>query len=508
MPFKDCLTGQAAGSCSDMAALLASVLFASGLAAFFCALHEVLLILRYLWFPPRSPVSREPGLWPAVTVQAALYNEPAVAVQCVEAMLALEYPGQLEIQFLDDSTDETTELLRGALQARDGVRKAVILHRTHREGYKAGALASGLKQARGDLIAVFDADFVPSRDFLLRMVPLFSSGERIGMVQARWEFSNRTESWLTRSMAVGIENHFVLEQESRFRSGLWCNFNGTAGIWRRQAIEDAGGWSSDTLTEDVDLSYRAQMKGWSFVFASNVTALCELPPRISTFRAQQMRWCRGCTQTARKLGGALLRADAPLVKRVFGLLHVLSFSALPALLLNAVFWLPSALAGGAALEWISKLNAAFLGVSSCAVLVSYAMSQRMLHADWLRRLLGLPGLLLIGSGLTLSGAGAWIAGISGRRAEFVRTEKFAGTAGRRKPEAGRGGAVAAHALFAIYMAGSTWYSWQIGAHWMTPLLAIQGVAALFVAAAEAREIIISVSRPASEVREEQHAHAE
>ncbi len=480
-----------------MSHVLLILLLASGLVAFLFALHEISLLVLCFVCRPRVPEAAEPSTWPPLTVQIPFFNDPAVASRSVEAALALEYPGELEIQLLDDSTDVTTKLLERTAAGRGAQGHARLIHRASRDGYKAGALAGGLALAKGELIAILDSDFLPPADFLLRLVPLLLTTERTAMVQARWEFLNREENWITRSVAIGMENHFALEQEARFRGGLWCNFNGSGGIWRRSAIEEAGGWSSDTLTEDLDLSYRAQLKGLDFAFALEVPVPCELPPRIATFLDQQRRWCRGCTQTARKLARSIVRAKVPFGRRLFALLHLFGFSALPALLLNALLWLPAAVWGGPAFGWVSRANAAFLGVSSTAVLLSYGASQRLLHADWLRRLLHLPGLLLIGSGLTLSGAAAWFAGILGGRAAFVRTEKFAGSSSSR-PQAAGWSSVFLHGAFGLYLFLSSWYSILIEHYWMTPLLVVQGGASLFVSLVEVRELAAPRLLPLSE----------
>jgi cellulose synthase/poly-beta-1,6-N-acetylglucosamine synthase-like glycosyltransferase len=266
---------------------------------------------------------------PTVTVQLPLYNEAEVAARVIAAAGALRWPAdKLEIQVLDDSTDETTaiaEVACATLRAR-GI-AATVVHRDDRRGYKAGALADGLLVARGDAIAIFDADFVPPPDFLERTVPYIAAGA--GMVQARWGHLNETQSLLTRLQAVLLDAHFVVEQPSRARQGRWFQFNGTAGVWSRSAIARAGGWHDDTLTEDLDLSYRAQLAGERFVYLTDLVAPAELPADLTAFKAQQHRWGKGMAQALRKCGPRILTARAPILTRVEALLHLSSALAWP-----------------------------------------------------------------------------------------------------------------------------------------------------------------------------------
>ncbi|HNC95859.1 MAG TPA: glycosyltransferase, partial [Myxococcota bacterium] len=287
-----------------------------------------------------------PDLLPLVTVQVPLYNERDVAPRLVEAVVALNWPpDRLQIQILDDSTDDTLVGCEAALRlARQKGVAVEVLRRSRREGYKAGALQAGLASARGELIAIFDADFVPAPDFLQRMVPSFTD-PAVGMVQARWGHLNEPASALTRAQALMLDGHFVVEHTARFRAGLWFHFNGTAGLWRRRCVEAAGGWSADTLTEDLDLSYRAQLAGWKFVYRVEEVVPAELPDSLSAFCTQQSRWARGSMQTLRKLLFPLLRSSAPLKNRVEAILHLCANLAWPlglgvALLLPAVVGLP------------------------------------------------------------------------------------------------------------------------------------------------------------------------
>ncbi|MEO0649935.1 MAG: glycosyltransferase, partial [Planctomycetota bacterium] len=300
-------------------------------------IHRFLLLRAFR----RSPWQRDriaasaPRQWPTVTVQLPIYNERNVVERLVEAAGALRYPRErLEIQVLDDSTDDTADLARAAvagLQAR-GL-DADHVRRPDRRGYKAGALDYGLRTARGELIAIFDADFVPQPDFLERLVGEFDDAPDVGMVQARWGHINRDQSVLTRAQSALLDGHFVIEHTARAAAGHYFNFNGTAGLWRRAAIDAAGGWEHDTLTEDLDLSYRAQLAGWRFVYRPDVVAPAEVPADLAAFKNQQHRWARGSAQVLRKLGLRLLRAPIPWRLRIEALAQHLGAAARPAVLL-------------------------------------------------------------------------------------------------------------------------------------------------------------------------------
>ena len=272
-------------------------------------------VMAYLYYKYKGNLPAPRGRFetpPRVTIQLPVYNEMYVVERLIDAVARIDYPrDRLEIQVLDDSTDETQGIARAKVERlkRHG-HDIVYLHRNNRQGFKAGALQEGLKIARGELVAVFDADFVPSPDFLRKSVNYFTD-ERIGMVQVRWEHLNRDYSHLTQAQAIFLDGHFVIEHTARNRSGRFFNFNGTAGVWRRATIEDAGCWQHDTLTEDLDLSYRAQLKGWQFVYLPEVVSPAEVPVEMNAFKSQQHRWAKGSIQTARKLLPRILRSDLP-----------------------------------------------------------------------------------------------------------------------------------------------------------------------------------------------------
>ncbi len=297
----------------------------AGLAAY--GLHRLWMMwCRFRISPASPPVLNLPqATSPLVTVQIPLYNEPRVARRIIDAVAALDWPEEkLQIQVLDDSNDETRTITRqrAAFWRRKGKCISVIC-RHHRIGYKAGALSEGLKRASGEFIAVFDADFVPTPDFLKKTIPYFERSN-IGMVQARWAFLNANYSWLTRLQALLLSAHFGIEHRVRCHRRLFFNFNGTAGIWRKRAIESAGGWQSDTVTEDLDLSYRAQLMGWRFVYVHDVLVPSELPVTLADFRSQQERWSKGAIQTARKLLPRVLSASLPLSVKLEAVAHLLA----------------------------------------------------------------------------------------------------------------------------------------------------------------------------------------
>lgn len=360
--------------------------------------------------------------WPGLTVQLPVYNEPHVVERLLDAAARLEYPGHLEIQLLDDSTDETTELAAGRIA--DLRANGTVIHhirRADRSGFKAGALSAGLSQTGSELFVVFDADFVPCSDLLLRMVPWFADTE-VGMVQARWEHLNRTESSLTRIQAVYLDAHFAIESAARHLSGRFFNFNGTAGIWRRQAILDAGGWSSSTVTEDLDLSYRAQLAGWKFVFLPSVTVPGEVPSSLNGFQEQQYRWVKGSVQTARKLLPAILSSGLPWRVRVEASFHLTNNAAYPMTLMLALLLVPSLLIRERpGLEWTLALDFLLFSSSTVPVILFYLAGQRRIgrRAAWRELLCVLP----IGVGLSIRNSAAVLEGLIRSGGTFHRTPK-------------------------------------------------------------------------------------
>ncbi|MEM7048701.1 MAG: cellulose synthase family protein [Acidobacteriota bacterium] len=428
-----------------------------GILAIF-GIHRMVLVVLY--WRSRKRVAVEPAPpeeWPLVTVQLPLYNEMYVARRLIDAVCEIDYPRErLEIQVLDDSTDETRQIVADAVarQADLGV-PIRHLHREDRTGFKAGALEAGLKQTKASLVAVFDADFLPSKDFLRRTVPYFSD-PGIGMVQARWDHLNREFSLLTRIQAIFLDGHFVIEHTARNRSGCFFNFNGTAGIWRRQAIEQAGGWQHDTLTEDLDLSYRSQMAGWRFLYLPDLLVPAELPVEINGFKSQQYRWAKGSIQTGRKLLRRIFAADLPWRVKAEAAVHLTNNVSYLLMVVLALLVFPAmVLRRGSSIELLLLIDLPLFLAATVSVLVFYSASQIAGGRNWRRSLRWLPALMGLGIGLSLSNSAAVLSGFRQRGGEFVRTPKFSivERADGWKPKryrAGRSMTLLLEVVFALY----------------------------------------------------------
>jgi cellulose synthase/poly-beta-1,6-N-acetylglucosamine synthase-like glycosyltransferase len=367
-----------------------------------------------------------PDEWPVVTVQLPLYNEMYVVDRLVQAVCRLDYPkDRLEIQVLDDSTDETRDIAALAVQryAAQGF-DIKYIHRTNRHGFKAGALDAALKVMRGKYVAIFDADFVPNPDFLKRTVPYFAD-PKVGMVQARWTHLNGDFSLLTKVQSILLDAHFVLEHGGRNRSGRFFNFNGTAGIWRPEAIASGGGWQHDTLTEDLDLSYRTQLKGWQFVFLPDVEAPAEVPVEMNAFKSQQHRWAKGSIQTCLKLLPHILRSNAPAAVKAEAFFHLSANFNYLLMTILSVLMFPSMMIRYN-MGWYEMLliDVPLFFAATASVANFYIVSQRELYPDWKTRLKYLPFLMSIGIGLSVNNTRAVIEAILDKKSEFVRTPKF------------------------------------------------------------------------------------
>src|SRR5882762_5065785 len=389
--------------------------------------HRYYLVYLYMRNKDKEPTLGPPlDPLPPVTIQLPLYNEMYVADRLIDAVCRIEYPRELlEIQVLDDSVDETCSIAELAVRrfAAQGV-DIKYYHRANRNGYKAGALEAGLKAARGEFIAIFDADFIPTSDFLLRLVPHFAN-PRVGMVQARWGHINQDYSLLTKIQSILLDGHFVLEHGGRNRSGRFFNFNGTAGAWRRVAIDDAGGWQHDTLTEDLDLSYRAQLRGWRFVFLSDLIAPAEVPVEMNAFKSQQHRWAKGSIQTCRKLLPILLRAKLPLGVKAEAFFHLTANFNYPFMCLMSVLMFP-AMVIRYNMGWYEMLliDVPLFFAATASVANFYMVCQRELHDDWISRVKYLPFLMSIGIGLTVNNTKAVFEALFDKQSEFARTPKY------------------------------------------------------------------------------------
>ena len=389
--------------------------------------HRLWLLWVY-WRRRPPPQAVAPVDWPVVTVQLPLYNERLVAERLIRAVSLLDYPAdRLQIHVLDDSTDETAVICdQVTAELREAGVDIRVLRRVGREGFKAGALREGAKHARGDIFAIFDADFVPPRDFLKRTIPHLH-GE-VGMVQVRWGHLNLDESWLTLAQGALLDGHFVIEHTARYSGGRWFNFNGTAGVWRRQAIEDGGGWQDDTLTEDLDLSYRVQLAGWRFVYLDDVVAPAELPSSIAAFRSQQHRWAKGAAQTARKMLGAIWRARVPLGTKVEATVHLTANTGYPFVLALSLLMPWAAWARTAGAPSLVVLDLLLFVAASVSVFLFYGVAVWRAGAGVPGRVARVPVALALGLGMAASQTRAVVQGLIGPIGEFVRTPK-AGSGG-------------------------------------------------------------------------------
>jgi cellulose synthase/poly-beta-1,6-N-acetylglucosamine synthase-like glycosyltransferase len=393
--------------------------------------HRFFLVREYTKHKDRAagpvPVVADADL-PMVTVQLPFYNEMYVIERLIDSVAAFDYPkDKLEIQILDDSTDETTaiaELAARRLEARGFI--VSYIHRTDRTGFKAGALDKGLKVAKGEFIAIFDADFVPDPDFLKRTVPYFLVNDKLAVVQARWGHLNPDYSLLTRIQAVMLDGHFILEHGGRNRAGCFFNFNGTAGLWRATAIPDAGGWQHDTLTEDLDLSYRAQLKGWQFLFVPQVVAPAELPVEMNSFKSQQHRWAKGSIQTCKKNLPQILQADLPFKVKFEAFFHLTANFNYVLMLALSLLMFPAMIVRyemGYA-EWlIIDLPAFFLATFSVANFYSFSQYEAY-PQTWKSKLKYLPAVMAVGIGLTVNNLRAVLEAALGQESEFKRTPKY------------------------------------------------------------------------------------
>lgn len=390
-------------------------------------LHRYQLVYLYLRNKKRTPEPRRFETLPRVTIQLPIYNEMFVVERLLESVARIHYPPELlEIQLLDDSTDETQHVARKAVEVlrKQGV-DIHYLHRERRTGFKAGALEEGLKVAKGEFIAIFDADFIPDPEFLNKTIHHFTD-PRVGMIQTRWGHINRDYSHLTQVEAMILDGHFVMEHGGRYHSGRFFNFNGTAGIWRRKAIESSGGWQHDTLTEDTDLSYRAQMEGWKFIYLPEVVCPAELPVEMTAFKNQQFRWAKGLVQTGIKLLPRILKSDLSWKVKSEAIFHLTANCSYPLMVLFSFIFLPAMIVRFYQ-GWFQMLfidlplfMAATMSVSSF-----YMISQRELYPDsWRKRLKYLPFMMSVGIGLSVSNSRAVLEALLGIQTSFKRTPKY------------------------------------------------------------------------------------
>jgi cellulose synthase/poly-beta-1,6-N-acetylglucosamine synthase-like glycosyltransferase len=389
--------------------------------------HRYYLVYEYTKHRDRVPGPMPlPGVLPRVCIQLPIYNEMYVADRLIDACVEMDYPRELlEIQVLDDSTDETRGIAELAVlrHAARGV-NITYLHRTDRSGFKAGALENGLKHTGAPFVAIFDADFIPPADFLQRTLGHFND-EKVGMVQARWGHINQDFSLLTKMQSIFLDGHFVLEHGARNRAGCFFNFNGTAGIWRRMVIADAGGWQHDTLTEDLDLSYRAQLRGWKFVFLPDLVSPAELPVEMNSFKSQQHRWAKGSIQTCRKVLPQILASDLPFKVKAEAFFHLTAnFNYLLMIVLSMLMF--PAMYVRYSMGWTEALliDVPFFIAATFSVANFYTVCQRELYPDWISRVKYLPVVMAVGIGLAVNNTRAVLEAVFGKETEFTRTPKY------------------------------------------------------------------------------------
>lgn len=416
--------------------LIPIIIYGIALLFIFCySLIQIQLVIKYrryqkqqkLRLAKHSDVSFEP----TVTIQLPLFNEKYVTERLIDCVAALDYPnGKLEIQVLDDSTDETIEITKSKVEEirKTGI-NIVYIHRTDRSGYKAGALAEGTKIAKGEFIAIFDADFLPEKDFIQRMVQPFQN-EQVGMVQSRWEHINERYSLLTKLQAFGLDAHFSVEQGGRNAGHHFINFNGTAGIWRKTAIADAGGWQSDTLTEDLDLSYRAQLKGWQFIFLEEVGAPAELPAVMNALKTQQFRWNKGAAECVRKNLGRVLRSeDIGFGTKMNAIFHLMNSAIFICIVILALLSIPMLSIKNNFEEYktLFLLAGSFLITLPILALFYWTSMSRNYTSKikaFFHFVFLFPMFLAVSMGLSLHNAMAVLEGYIGKKSAFIRTPKF------------------------------------------------------------------------------------
>ena len=389
--------------------------------------HRYYLVYLYMRNRDKEPTAQPPlDPLPTVTIQLPLYNEMYVADRLIDAVAAIEYPRELlEIQVLDDSTDETRSISELAVRrlAAQGI-DIKYYHRTDRRGFKAGALEAGLKVARGEFVAIFDADFIPTAGFLTQLMPHFRD-PRVGMVQARWGHINQDYSLLTKIQAILLDGHFILEHGGRHRGGRFFNFNGTAGVWRRVAIDDAGGWEHDTLTEDLDLSYRAQLRGWRFVFVPGVIAPAEVPVEMNAFKSQQHRWAKGSVQTCRKLLPRILRSDLPFGVKAEAFFHLsANFNYILMCLLSILMFPSMVIRYNMGWYEMILIDVPLFFAATFSFCNFYMVCQREIHTDWRARIKYVPFLMSVGIGLSVNNTRAVVEALFNKQSEFTRTPKY------------------------------------------------------------------------------------
>lgn len=396
-----------------------SILFVFGL-------HGFVMIFYHRKYGHNNPVPKKVfDEEPMVTIQLPLYNEMYVIERLINSVCEIEYPkDKMEIQVLDDSTDETTAIVAKIVEQKKQQGFDIShIRRGTREGYKAGALKEGMKIAKGEYIAIFDADFIPNKEFLKKTLSFFND-DKIGMVQTRWEHLNGDYSIITKAQALALDGHFVIEQSVRNKSGFFINFNGTGGIWRKSCIEEAGNWHADTLTEDLDLSYRAQLMGWRFVFLKDFTSPAELPSEINALKSQQFRWTKGAVETAKKILPLVWKSDVPLRVKLQSTFHLTNNLVFPFILLAAILNVPLIFVKNSGSHEIYFAIMSIFVLAFISSFLFYLYSQKDIRADWRKKIVLFPLFMAGSMGLSVNNSRAVFEGLMNRKSEFVRTPKF------------------------------------------------------------------------------------
>jgi cellulose synthase/poly-beta-1,6-N-acetylglucosamine synthase-like glycosyltransferase len=392
-----------------------------------------------------------------VTIQLPIFNELYVVERLIDAVCTIDYPkDKLEIQVLDDSTDETVEIASRIVEEKKKLGFDIsYIHREDRTGYKAGALKEGLAIAKGKYIAIFDADFIPRKNFLKKTLSFFND-DKVGMVQTRWEHLNGNYSILTKAQALALDGHFVIEQSVRNKAGFFINFNGTGGVWRKDCIEDAGNWHADTLTEDLDLSYRAQLNGWKFIFLKDFTSPAELPSEINALKAQQFRWTKGAIETAKKILPVVWKSNIPLRVKLQSTFHLSNNLVFPFILLAAILNVPLIfIKNSGSHEVYFALMSVFV-LAFISTFLFYLYSQKDIRSDWRKKIVLFPLFMAGSMGLAVNNSRAVFEGLMNRKSEFVRTPKFKVTdekdswAGKKYLNSKIGFSVIIESIMAVY----------------------------------------------------------
>src|SRR5256714_1713827 len=473
----------------SLASIIWTICYMSVLIAFSpYGIHGYVIISLHV-----TPRSRAPGpaghfeQLPKVTMQLPIFNEVYVVERLLRSVSEIDYPkDRLHIQVLDDSTDDTKELTESCVAELQGRGFDVeLIHRTDRTGFKAGALEIGLASTDSEFVCILDADFVPKPDLLKRTIHFFTD-PKVGMIQTRWGHLNRGYSLLTRVQAMFLDGHLLLEQTARSRSGRFFNFNGTAGLWRRSCIDQAGGWQHDTLTEDLDLSYRAQLAGWKFIFLPDVITPAELPVDMNGFKSQQHRWTKGSIQTCKKLLPTIWRSPPPLIIKIEATAHLTSNFAYLLLACLCVLLHPSTGGPQTTLLRTLLIDVPIFFTASVSVAVFYICAQRELHPrTWMKEILLLPALLALGVGLSINNARAVLEAVFNHKSDFARTPKY-GIERKAQPWRSckymplKSLLPLAEMAFAIYFSYFLWFAIDHGQWISVPFLAMFQIGFLYV----------------------------